>query len=108
MFSTALAPFISDFLFRYDLTDKFGSGAGVSLVGVVWAIIFGLASGFLVPAILPGTTAMHRGYNMYKAGLALGMLGIFIYCFLYKTFGIQPHSLYISTIERTISVCTSG
>lgn len=33
---------------------------------------------------------MHRGYNMYKAGLALGMFGIFVYCFLYKTLGIVP------------------
>lgn len=28
---------------------------------------------------------------MYKAGLAIGILGIFVYCFLYKTFGVAPH-----------------
>jgi hypothetical protein len=90
MFSTALAPFISDFLFFYPpgrtlLLGKF------SVLGIILSIVFGIASGFLVPALLPGTTKMHRGFNMYKAGLAIGMLGIFVYCFLYKTFGIEPH-----------------
>ena len=42
--------------------------------------------------LLPGTTAMHRGYNLYKAGLAIGMLGIFIYAFMYNTLGITPPS----------------
>lgn len=91
MFSTALAPFISDFLFYYPpgrtlLIGKF------SVLGIILSVIFGIAAGFLVPALLPGTTKMHRGFNMYKAGLAIGMLGIFVYCFLYKTLGIEPHT----------------
>ena len=91
MFATALAPFISDFLFCYPLGIYVNIlGVNVNIVGVVLSILFGFGSGFLVPALLPGTTAMHRGYNMYKAGLALGMFGIFVYCFLYKTLGIEP------------------
>ena len=90
MFSTALSPFISDFLFFYPPGRSFLIGQ-FSLLGIILSVIFGIAAGFLVPALLSGTTKMHRGFNMYKAGLALGMLGIFIYCFLYKTFGIQPH-----------------
>ena len=91
MFSTALAPFISDFLFFYPPASILKIG-GFSVIGIVLSIAFGIISGFLVPALLPGTTAMHRGYNMYKAGLAIGILGIFVYCFLYKTFGIAPHT----------------
>ena len=91
MFATALAPFISDFLFCYPLGIYVNiAGVNVNIVGIVLSILFGFGSGFLVPALLPGTTAMHRGYNMYKAGLALGMFGIFVYCFLYKTLGITP------------------
>jgi hypothetical protein len=91
MFSTALSPFISDCLFYYPpgrslLIGKF------SVIGIILSVIFGIAAGFLVPALLSGTANMHRGFSMYKAGLALGLLGIFVYCFLYKTFGIQPHS----------------
>ena len=89
-FSTALAPFISDFLFRYTLTDNFTiHEPKVTVFGVILALLFGLASGFVVPALLPGTTAMHRGFNMYKAGLALGILGIFIYSFLFKNLGLN-------------------
>ena len=91
MFSTALAPFISDFLFYYPLASSYKIGE-FHVVGIVLSILFGIAAGFLVPALLPGTAAMHRGYNMYKAGLAIGILGIFVYCLLYKTFGITPHA----------------
>ena len=90
MFSTALAPFISDFLFYYPPTSSFKIGV-FSVLGIVLSVAFGILSGFLVPALLPGMSAMHRGYNMYKAGLAIGVLGIFVYCFLYKTFGVAPH-----------------
>ena len=91
MFATALAPFISDFLFSYPLGIYVEiAGVSVNIIGVLMSVLFGFGSGFLVPALLPGTTAMHRGYNMYKAGLALGIFGIFVYCFLYKTLGITP------------------
>jgi hypothetical protein len=90
MFSTALAPFISDFLFYYPPGNSLRIGP-VSVLGIILSIAFGIAAGFLVPALLPGTSAMHRGYNMYKAGLAIGILGIFVYCFLYKTLGVAPH-----------------
>lgn len=89
MFSTALAPFISDFLFFYPLGSSLKIGE-FSVFGIILSIAFGILAGFLVPALLPGTAAMHRGYNMYKAGLAIGILGIFVYCFLYKTLGITP------------------
>ncbi len=100
MFSTALAPFISDFLFCHPLGKYFPIGvAGVGVTGILLSVLFGVASGFLVPALLPGTTAMHRGYNMYKAGLALGMLGIFVYCFLYRTLGISPAEVILPNNE---------
>jgi hypothetical protein len=57
LFSTALAPFISDFLFRYMHGSEFNfHEPKVSWIGIVLAIFFGLALGFVVPALLPGTT----------------------------------------------------
>lgn len=89
MFSTSLGPFISDFLFRYTIGDRFVFGkVQLTVAGVALALLFGLLSGFLVPALLPGTTRMYRGFNLFKAGLAIGLFGIFAYALMYKTFGI--------------------
>lgn len=90
MFATSLGPFISDFLFRYTIGDRYVFGeVHMTVLGVVLALLFGLATGFIVPALLPGTTKMHRAFNLYKAGLAIGILGMFVYAFMYKTLGIE-------------------
>ena len=105
MFSTALAPFISDFLFYYPL----GSGLrvfGVNVLGILLSLAFGLLAGFLVPALLPGTTAMHRGYSLFRAGLAIGMLGIFVYCFLYKTLGLFSHDVRFDPVDGYVATGT--
>lgn len=91
MFATSLGPFISDFLFRYTLGDKYVFGEPkITVSGVILALCFGIFAGFIVPALLPGTTKMHRGFNLYKAGLAIGLFGTFVYAFMYKTLGITP------------------
>ena len=96
LFSTALAPFVSELFFRYAIGKYDASVTSVSWGGVVLALICGLAIGFVIPALLPGTTAMHRGYNLYKAGLAIGILGIFLNAFMYSTLGVdKPGNLEI-------------
>ncbi len=90
MFATSLSPFISDFLFRYTLKDAFVFGqVQMTWTGALVALGFSLASGFIVPALLPGTTRMHRGYNLFKAGLAIGLFGMFAYAFMYITLGVD-------------------
>ena len=89
MFATSLGPFISDFLFRYTQGDSFDAEhPTVNLWGILLSLVFGIASGFIIPAILPGTTSMHKGFNLFKAGLAIGLFGMFAYAFFYKTFGL--------------------
>ena len=88
-FSTALAPFVSELCFRYAIENYTLSVIQVNWVGVLLSFVCGLAIGFVIPALLPGTTAMHRGYNLYKAGLAIGILGIFINAFMYTTLGVE-------------------
>ena len=88
-FSTALGPFASDFLFRYTLGAAFDpSHPKISAAGLIVTAIFSLASGFIVPALLPGTAKMHKGYNLYKAGLAIGLYGMFAFALFYKTLGV--------------------
>ena len=94
-FATALAPFVSEVLFRYSVGSFDPSVVRINWVGISIAIVCGIAVGFIVLPLLPGTTAMHRGYNLYKAGLAIGMLGIFIYAFMYNTLGISPPSALV-------------
>ena len=88
-FSTALAPFVSELFFRYAIGKYDASVMNVHWIGVILALVCGLAIGFVIPALLPGTTAMHRGYNLYKAGLAIGILGIFINAFMHRTLGVE-------------------
>jgi hypothetical protein len=96
LFSTALGPFISDFVFRYTTPDKFSyNEPQTTALGIIFALLFGIAAGFVVPALLPGTTKMHRGFNMFKAGLAIGILGIFVYSFMYKSLGIDAPSTIV-------------
>ena len=88
-FSTALAPFVSELCFRYALENYNPSVIGVNWVGVGLSLVCGLAIGFVIPALLPGTAAMHHGYSLYKAGLAIGILGIFLNAFMYSTLGVE-------------------
>ena len=96
-FSTALAPFVSELFFRYAIGKFDASVTQVSWIGVALALVCGLAIGFVIPALLPGMAAMHRGYSLYKAGLAIGILGIFLRAFMYNTLGVdEPAHLVIS------------
>ena len=91
MFATALAPFISEFLFSYPHSISFSVfGYEVSVIGLVLGCISSVLFGFVVPALLPGTTKMHRGFNLYKAGLAIGLFGIFVYAVMFTTMGFSP------------------
>lgn len=87
-FATALSPFVSEVIFRYPIGTSITSN--INWIGIIIAIICGVAIGFVVLPLLPGTTSMHREYNLYKAGLATGIMGIFIYAFMYNTLGITP------------------
>ena len=95
-FSTALAPFVSELCFRYAIENFSTESINVSWVGVILSLVCGLAIGFVIPALLPGTAAMHHGYSLYKAGLAIGILGIFLSAFMYSTLGVkEPGDLTI-------------
>ncbi|MBR2388553.1 MAG: DUF1576 domain-containing protein [Clostridia bacterium] len=99
-FATALAPFVSEVIFRYSVGKFDPEVTQINFIGITIAIVCGITVGFVVLPLLPGTTAMHRGYNLYKAGLAIGILGIFIYAFMYNTLGIDaPATMVIENPE---------
>ncbi len=88
LFATALAPFISELLFRYTTPDTFDPNAPqITLLGVFLSVIMAVTAGFLVPAMIPGIRAMHKGYNLYNAGITIGLLGFFLKSLLYPIMG---------------------
>lgn len=92
MFTTSFSPFISEFLFRYTQGDSYVFGQlNLTAEGIVIAILFSIMLGYVVPAILPGAHAWHKGYNLYNGGLAFGLFGFFLYNFMYRTMGISSH-----------------
>ena len=91
MFSTAFGPFISEMLFRYHVWNYYiAYEVQVSILGFIYVIIFSSFLGLAIPAMLPGALKLHKGFNLYNGGLAFGLLGLFIYAFMYKTMGIEP------------------
>ena len=95
-FATALSPFVSELCFRYSIINYDYSFTHINLVGVVLSLVCGLAIGFVIPALHPGMAAMHRGYSLYKAGLSIGILGIFLNAFMYNTLGVNaPENITI-------------
>ncbi len=93
MFTTAFSPFISEVLFRYTQGEAFAFGhLNLTASGILLALLFSVMFGFVVPAILPGAMAWHKGYNLYNGGLAFGLFGFFLFNFMYRTMGIEAPS----------------
>ena len=84
LFSTGLAPFISELMVRYPGTEVRGfTGAGVAA-----ALIVGLIVGFFLPAGLDNSPRIHKGFALYSAALPVGMTAFFLQGILYKAPGV--------------------
>lgn len=93
MFSTAFGPFITEMLFRYHVNDHYIiDQTQISWLGFFYVIVFNIFLGFAIPAMLPGALRLHKGYNLFNGGLAFGLLGMFIYAYMYKTFNVDAPS----------------
>ena len=80
LYSTGIAPLISDLLFRYP---------GVEYVGFNWlglglAVLIGLIIGFFLPAGLGHAPNIHKGYDHYSAAVPIGMTAFFLRAVLYN------------------------
>ncbi len=93
MFSTAFGPFITELLFRYHVNDHYIiDQTQISWLGFFYVIVFSIFLGFAIPAMLPGALRLHKGYNLFNGGLAFGLLGLFLFAYMYKTFNVEPPS----------------
>ena len=85
MFSTGIAPLMSDLLLRYPNAEAIGfNGLGLGITLVV-----GLFVGFVVAAGLSHAPAVHKGFDLYSAAVPVCLAAFFLNATLYKTLGID-------------------
>ena len=85
MFSTGIAPLISDLLVRYPNADT----VGFNLPGLVVTLLVGLFIGFMLPAGLAHAPNVHKGFDLYSAAVPVCFFAFILNATLYKTMGID-------------------
>lgn len=90
MFSTAVAPIITQVLFYYPVM---GEEPHLSLLGVVISLIIGVVVGCAMPALCAHSPGFHKGYDIYNAGPAAGFLCFLLFAVLYKTLGVEAPAI---------------
>ena len=110
LFSTGIAPFISEFMVRYPHPEVVGFRLG----GVLLALGVGIAFGVFLPAGLDNSPLVHKGFDIYSAALPVGMSALLIQGFLYRAVGV-PVPLAVAditvtsrTIANTFCLCLFG
>ncbi len=83
LFSTGIAPIISEMLLRYP-----GATEGFSWLGLGLALAVGFVIGFFLPAGLAHSPKVHKGFDLYSAALPIGMTAFLLNATLYKTMGV--------------------
>ena len=89
LYSTGIAPLISDLLFRYPGVEYVGFNA----LGLGLGIFIGLVIGFFLPAGLAHSPKVHKGFDLYSAALPIGMPAFLLNATLYKTMGLDVNAL---------------
>ena len=84
MFSTGIAPLISELLFRYPNVGADAAVHSVNALGIGLALGVGLIIGFFLPAGLGHAPNIHKGFNHYSAAVPIGFTAFFLRVVLYK------------------------
>lgn len=85
MFCTALAPLVSEVLFRYPGTEIHA----ITWQGVLLALLIGVVTGVVMPPLCAHSPNFHKGFDLYNAGPAAGFLCFMIFAIMYKTLGVE-------------------
>ena len=85
LFSTGIAPLITDLLVRYPNAEYIG----FNVPGLLLALFIGLIIGFFLPAGLAHSPKVHKGFDLYSAALPIGMTAFFLNATLFKTLGVS-------------------
>ena len=103
MFSTGIAPLISDLLVRYPNAEV----VGFNLPGLCVTLLVGFLIGFLLPAGLTHAPNVHKGFDLYSAAVPVCFFAFFLNATLYKTLGIAlpaaPDAGTLSVASQSIA-----
>ena len=103
LFSTGLAPFISELMVRYPNAEV----VGFTPVGVLAALVVGIFAGFFLPAGLDNSPRIHKGFVLYSAALPVGMTAFFLHAILYKAPGVAVPAA-VSELHVAAPVIVNG
>ena len=84
LFSTGIAPLITDLMIRYPNAET----VGFNLPGIGLSLLVGFIIGFFLPAGLANSPKVHKGFDLYSAALPIGMTAFFLNATLFKTLGV--------------------
>ena len=84
LFSTGIAPLLTDLMIRYPHPEVVGFNAA----GIGLSLLVGTIIGFFLPAGLANSPKVHKGFDLYSAALPIGMTAFFLNATLFKTLGV--------------------
>ena len=84
LFSTGIAPLMTDLMIRYPNAEV----VGFNVVGILLSLLVGFVIGFFLPAGLANSPKVHKGFDLYSAALPIGMTAFFLNATLFKTLGV--------------------
>ena len=101
LYSTGIAPLISELLFRYPGTEQIGFNP----LGIGLALLVGLVIGFFLPAGMAHAPNIHKGYDHYSAAVPIGFTAFFLRAVLYNVMlGETPAAKGLSTLAAADTV----
>ena len=102
LFSTGIAPIISELLLRYPSTEYIG----FNWIGLGLALVVGFVIGFFLPAGLAHSPKVHKGFDLYSAALPIGMTAFLLNATLFNTLGLKVDALSTSGSMEVASQMT--
>ena len=95
-FATSLAPLISEIIFVFNIP---------LISRIILALLLGILTGYTVHLLAPQTKLIHKGYNLYNIGLAIGIIGTIIVSTL-RLFNadINPHLVWDESLHLKLYI----
>ena len=103
LFSTGLAPFMSELMIRYPNSQA----VPLHMSGILLALVVGVSIGYFLPSGLEHSPKIHKGYDLYSAALPVGMSAFLLQGCMYKAMGVTvPEQLSDLSVVSPVIVNT--